>query len=501
MSATFFLLLLGVVQPLRPEDELTWQKELYLHHDGEGSVRSVMDYGPTRWFFLQPFLLFPTPPTASPFSELHPPRRPVTTTLSELVEVGDGAVGFSSPLLLFGPVELVGGISSIETPRSTTPFSAAWHSPAGTRLSTGRSGSFRQGVSVTYGALSLHHWRSEESRRNVAVLSRWGPTDRSGPIRLPLELIVSEASLIEPVDQLSESWSLPEPPVLSATVYHAAVRLGLRLPAAETLALLALSASPLDPPGIAALSATRAGGFGASLAVVSAGYLDEELRRVTPGLTGTIRRKLPSGTVNGLGGEVSFDADGSTGPREDGGNWEEATLQRGLGGPRIVALEGELLWRFHPRRGRFRSTLSAELERELEPGEGGWEVSLPWRPLLRIGSGSRGLTIVVPLGYTLRGELEPEDREWRGVEAGVELGVRLPRVAVDLSWGWSSAEEGEGETQSQEAAISVNLRPGNWQIGGSLSLGEGETVRMEELPEGLEGVFYLRHRGGLKAGE
>lgn len=493
----------------RPADSLAWRQELYSDLAGKGSVRLLVDYADTRWLLLSRFILLPPQPTSSPFTELHPPRRlpaPISAATFEELVAGRGAlVGFSSPYLLFGPIDPVGGVSTVNRPRETGAFSAVWDQRSGGELSVSRDAAALLGVAGRLGPLELHHWRGEDLQRSLGLLSFW---DAEGE-GLTGELLLTESRLTSAPAYGGEPWFFDQPPVLSTAAYHAAVRSRYTRSRLKALALLSLSATPLDPPGAAVVSVTRLGRLGGSVGLLTAGYLDGELSSPRPGITATVGVRRQERLGHALGGSASAELDGALGAPPTAAQREGGLLSRSLGYPRLSGLEADLRWRWRRRPSgenpslprELQSDLALELERKTV--EQSWEIAAPWTPAFRWVGRGRSLSLALPTAVALVGK-QPEasiDRGVREISAGVEGRARVPGGSVEAAWSLT-IENGRALEERMRFAVELRLgRERSVRVGGRIA-GSGEAGgSREELLRNLEGALYLRINGERTARE
>lgn len=456
-----------------------------MEKSGEATYHLVVDYGRTRWFIAQDYLLFPEEEPVSPFTELRPPRQPADR-VRDIVSPRETTIGFASPWLWFGPVTLEGGLAALERPLEQTPFSGSWAAESGTALSVGRDPPSRLGVGGALGPASLHHLRSEELRRTVAVLGAGAPRE-SG---LWGELIVSQdVSLSEP-DPADEPWFLAEPPRLAEEGFHGALRGGFNGGAVEQRLLLGASGTRLDPPGFSAVSATRLaqGPWGVSFAWLDSGYRDGALELRSPGLSAVLMRKPGVRRGHTLGGSVSGKRTGASGAG-DGGE---------------LATAAELNWRWRPgpwerAEVRWSADVSAKQEKSFVEGERSLKIEAAGRPELRLRGRrkARSVRLLAPTGVGQ--EREPGESPVTTVNFGLDVTVRLGQLRVNPSW---SVEREIGEEREHSPKLSILLNwSGKYRAQLGLRAGVSKSLSWEDLTslsiydEQVEGALFLRLSG------
>lgn len=470
--------------PLLCQEDFHQRQELYIETSGESTYHAVVDYGQTRWFFAQKAALLPPRKPTSPFTELRPAGGPLRSA-DELLRLGETTLGFSSPWLWFGPVRLQGALAAMERPLLQGAFSGAWGMATGTSLAAGREPPSRLGVGAEIGPVSFHHFRTKGLTRSAVILS----AGENGERGLWGELLVSHE---EPVagDLLPEPWFLGEPPLMAREGSHGALRAGFNGGRLEQRLLLAASATTLDLPGFAAVSATTLvrRPWGWSLALVGPNYRDGGLELLAPGISSSLRRKPSARRGHTLGASLTGRRTGSTGAGEGG------ELESGVG----------VRWKWRPSKStrvepRWEMTAETSREASLPRGEKGWNVRVATLPQLRRrrqrhGDGRWEQRIAVPLGWEL--ELLEEEKSRRSLSVGLEGQAKAGDVTLGGGW---NVEFAMGEEPTHAPELSVTLSWGElrrWQLrlrlgtAGTVSLGQLETINMEDGE--LEGVLYLR---------
>lgn len=461
------------------------RQELYVEKEGQATYHAVLDYGPTRWFLRQNWLLFPEQDPDSPFTELRPPRQPAEQ-ISDVVAPGETTVGFSSPCLWFGPVSLEGGLAALERPLEQTPFSGSWDAESGTALMVSREPPTRRGVGGALGPASFHHFRTEELRRGAGVLSSGSPQEPG----LWMELIASHDQPLKPSDMSEEPWFLDEPPRVAEEGFHGALRGGINGGQLEQGMLIASSGTRLDPPGVALVSATRLARrpWGFSFALVEPGYRDGSLKLLAPGVSGVLMRRPGATRGHSLGGSLSGKRSDSTGAQREGA----------VGGE----LELDWKWRLRKRgevEPRWVLELSVERQKTLPAAEATLGLGAAARPELCLGrqGGRWSLRVVVPAA--VEQERKTEGRAETTVGYGVDLSLGLGPLALSPSW---SVEREFGQQPLHSPKLSLRVSWGEKcraQLG--LRAGVSKPLSWEDLTsksiydEALEGALFFRVNG------
>jgi hypothetical protein len=476
----FLLTLLQLTSAAIGEQTLRHRQELYVETSGETTYHTVVDYGPTRWFVSQEGTLLPPRGTRSPFTELRPPGGPISFS-GRLLDAGTTTVGFSSPWLWFGPTTVEGGLSALDRPLSQGPFSAAWEKESGSSLAVGRDPPSRLGLGAALGPLSVHHLRTEELLRWGAVLTAGEPGE-PGPWG---ELLLAESEAVEPKELLREPWFLDEPPLLARKGYHGALRGGINGVRHRRRLMVAASATPLDPPGYAAVAATTLlrRPWGCSVALVGQGYRNAALDRVAPGVSGRLERRAEASRGHTLGLSVRARRTGST----------------GAGGGGEIESSGRGSWKWRPEESgtvepRWALTTEVRRERVYPEGETTWELALRSRPELRL----RKQTLLLPLGW--KRKLPEEEADSKPIfYIGIEGSLTAGAARMEIQWKME-LREGEPILHTPALALYVSRRGvRRWQLG--LRLGTAGPVSWRELQtpsmyrQELEGALFLRLRG------